>query len=249
MITATGSTGKSLVRLTRQNGIAYLTLNRAQRHNALVPGLLEDLLACLASLSLHEPMVLAANGESFSTGGDLLGFWQHRHDIGAYADHLVGLLNTAIMALYSHRGPVVCAVQGQITGGSLGLALACDTVVLHESVTITPWYVPVGFSPDGGWRAMLPDVVGGAVAKKWLERNETHSAQQCLSEGVADLLSYGDPGNDATPIASGAATTTRLKTWDERALQKALDQEKEDFVAQVQTSTAMDGIRRFLKVR
>ena len=58
--------------------IAILTLNRAERHNSLVPEFLEEMLAALRAIG-GEPdiraVVLQANGRSFSTGGDVTPRW------------------------------------------------------------------------------------------------------------------------------------------------------------------------------
>ena len=152
---------ESLVRQARDGDVAIVTLNRPARHNALVPELLTALLAALDDVAAGDAaaLVLASEGRSFSTGGDLSGFLEHRESIGAYAERLVGLLNEVILALHRLPFPTVCAVSGQVCGGSLGLLLACDRVVMQQDAGIAPWYRAVGFSPDGGWAAMLPEVI------------------------------------------------------------------------------------------
>ena len=115
---------EALVTRTEVTGVSVLRLNRPGRHNALVPELLEALLEALRGEEdgQSRAIVLAAAGVSFSTGGDLREFHRHREDIRAYAKHLVGLLNQAILALYRHPATVICAVQGYLlytsfTGG------------------------------------------------------------------------------------------------------------------------------------
>ncbi len=60
-----------------QDRVFIITLNRPERHNSLVPELLQELYESLQAVAL-EPgvgaMVLQANGSSFSTGGDAQGF-------------------------------------------------------------------------------------------------------------------------------------------------------------------------------
>ena len=169
---------ESLVRQARDGDVAIVTLNRPARHNALVPELLTALLAALDDVAAGDAaaLVLASEGRSFSTGGDLRGFLEHRESIGAYADLLVGLLNDVILALYRLPFPTVCAVSGQVCGGSLGLLLACDRVVMQQDAGIAPWYRAVGFSPDGGWTAAVVEVTADlgraiVVAGKITEQN------------------------------------------------------------------------------
>ncbi len=246
-----------LVSLTRKGTVAVLSLNRPQRHNALVPGLLTSLLQalgepqCLAA----DALVLRAEGRSFSTGGDLLAFQQQRQRIGDYAHEVVGLLNEAILALYTHPAPVVCAVQGQVTGGSLGFLLASNHVLMHRKATITPWYAEVGFSPDGGWTAMLPAVIGRQKSRQWLASNASFDARTCLQLGIAHELVDDDCDSAALARAEKMATEQIKNPVFERhalengsdELKNKLDIERDLFVQQIQTKEAMRGIDRFLR--
>ncbi len=227
---------------------AIIRLNRPDRHNALVPELLDALLDAInAKQSQDAPaVILAAEGRSFSTGGDLLGFWEHRDDIAEYAHHLVGLLNKVIVALLSHRSPVACAVQGQVTGGSLGLLLAADHVVMQQDVRITPWYAEVGFSPDGGWTAMLPQVIGHQRSLQWLSGNESLSAGTCLEMGVAHELVATDTVAAAQAWSERLASTGLLRSADVTELSQGLEAERVAFVEQIQTPEAIAGISKFL---
>lgn len=246
-----------LVTLQRRGEVALISLNRPQRHNALVPELLDALLRALGHPDSQgaAALVLRAEGPSFSTGGDLAGFRSHRETIGAYAHGLVGQLNAAIIAIYTHPAPVVCAVQGQVTGGSLGLLLASDHVIMRRGVTITPYYSVVGFSPDGGWTAMLPGIIGRQRAMDWLAGNASHAADTCLALGLAHQVVDDDCDAAALQWANrvaerdaGCMARTRcLLNADGDVLRRRLEAERENFVSQVQTQSALDGIDLFLR--
>ena len=60
----------------------------------------------------------------------MLGFYDHLDDLEAYARTIVGLLNRVILALVELPVPAVAAVHGIVTGGSLGLVLGCDVVLV-----------------------------------------------------------------------------------------------------------------------
>ncbi|MGD8750317.1 MAG: enoyl-CoA hydratase-related protein [Anaerolineales bacterium] len=180
-----------LVLLEIDENLAVLTLNRAQRHNSLVPTLLEALLEKLEFIKARpdiRAVVLQAKGRSFSTGGDLGGFAAHLDDIEAYASELVGLLNQTILGFIHLPQPIVGAVHGVVTGGSLGLVLACDVVLLTPQAQFTPYYSVVGFSPDGGWTALLPQIIGLKRAAEVLLRNQTISAEQAVAWGLASRI-------------------------------------------------------------
>jgi len=245
---------KQLATLQPQGEIAIVSLNRPARHNSLVPELLSCLLSALESDDCKDAavVVLRAEGRSFSTGGDLLGFQQHRETIPDYADELLGLLNEAIITLYCHPAPVICAVQGQVTGGSLGLLLAADRVVMARRASITPWYTEIGFSPDGGWTAMLPSMIGRQQAANWLLTNARHDAKTCLELGLVHQLVKNDCDGAAIAWANKVATMHSgrirgLLNIDAEILRQKLEAERKAFVAQVQTAQALDGIENFLR--
>lgn len=248
---------ESLVKIKRQGRVVILSLNRAERHNALIPELLTSLLEALAADDCQNAVVivLRSEGQSFSTGGDLLAFQQHRDTIGHYASGLVGLLNRVIMALLNHPAVVVCSVQGQVTGGSLGLLLASDRVVMHQDATITPWYSVMGFSPDGGWTAILPHIIGRQQTLSWLNDNTCKDAKTCLGLGLVDevvasncdAVALGWANKINSMHAGDIANTTRLSTISIEDVGQRLEAERLAFAEQVQTREALDGIDRFLR--
>jgi len=146
--------------------------------------------------------------------------------------------------------PIVAAVNGVVTGGSLGLVLAADQVVAAPVASFTPWYSVVGFSPDGGWSALLPDRIGRARASSVLFNNATISAEQALEWGLVDEISY-DAGAGARAIALrlSAAKTSAVKralNADLDSIASALERERELFVDQVVTEDSIAGIDAFL---
>lgn len=180
-----------LVIAKNRNSIAVLTLNRPSRHNSLIPALLKELLVAVESIhpqDIIRSVVLQANGRSFSTGGDLRAFYEHLDEIETYADEIVGLLNEVMLAMVSLPMPIIAAIHGIVTGGSIGLVLASDIVMIAPQASITPFYSLVGFSPDGGWTALLPEIIGEKQAKQILEFNHTITPQQAVEWGLADRL-------------------------------------------------------------
>ncbi|GAA2356952.1 hypothetical protein GCM10010404_07050 [Nonomuraea africana] len=103
-----------LVRLEGDGEAATLVLNRPERHNSLVPDLLRELLDAVAAVDAGA-VVLAAEGRSFSTGGDVRAFAERAAEgdegLAAYAHEIVGLLNQTVLALLRLDVPVIAAVQ------------------------------------------------------------------------------------------------------------------------------------------
>jgi 2-(1,2-epoxy-1,2-dihydrophenyl)acetyl-CoA isomerase len=243
--------------LTEIDGpVATVTINRPERHNSLVPGLLRDLANAIAACEAEsgvKVLVLRAAGRSFSTGGDLHGFREHSQDIARYAHELVGLLNDAIIHLYDCRLPVIAVVNGQVTGGALGLVLASDIVLVTDRASFTPYYVETGFSPDGGWTAILPDLIGHTRATTLQLLNQTVTAEQALDWGLATAYTE-EPGLDQAvaelsehlldKIPGSVHCTRRLMRPAD--LESRLERERERFVEQIVTGEAMDGVKAWL---
>jgi enoyl-CoA hydratase/carnithine racemase len=238
--------------------VATLTLNRPERHNSLTPELLEQLLAELENLCVQPAVkaaVLQASGRSFSTGGDLAGFGAHPDDIRAYADRLVGLLNQAMLAMIDLPAPIVVAVQGAVTGGGLGLILAADSVLVTPEATFTPYYGVVGFSPDGGWTALLPELIGRQRAALVLMRNASISADQAVAWGLVGEIVPSDRLRDraqavAREIAGmqpGAVQRGKRLLWAGSPVAERLEAERRQFVEQIGTAEAQNGMALFLK--
>jgi 2-(1,2-epoxy-1,2-dihydrophenyl)acetyl-CoA isomerase len=246
-----------LVLSETRNGILTLTLNRPERHNSLVPELLRDL---LDALDWREPpelraAILQANGRSFSTGGDVQAFCDHWDDIAAYANQVVGLLNQVILALIALPVPIVTAVHGIVTGGSLGFVLASDIVLVAPEASFTPYYAVVGYSPDGGWTAMLPSVIGHQRAAEILALNRTITAEQAVAWGIANRIVPADQIRDAARATAeaiarhkpGSVWRTKPLLWgDIGQIARRLDAERQQFVEHIVSAEARAGMAAFL---
>ncbi len=253
----------SLVLLKIEGDVASVTINRPHRHNSLVPELLEQISDAFRSIEELQQnvklVILQAAGESFSTGGDLAVFCQHcdrvesRDRVESYADKIVGYLNDAIISIIECDAPVVAAVDGQVTGGSLGLVLACDVVIVTDRASFTPYYTEVGFGPDGGWTALLPEIIGRNRAAAVQIMNDTISARQAVDWGIA--YSLVDTKNLRQTLDELCARIIRKKTGSilltKRLLRhpdyrEQLDRERKAFIKQAATREAIDGVEEFV---
>ncbi len=245
-----------LVLIERTESIATITFNRTERHNSLVPELLRELSGALGAASEARVLVLQANGRSFSTGGDVRAFYDQRDNVEDYAREIVGRLNETIEVLLKFPAPIIAAVNGLVTGGSIGLVLAADLVLVTPQATFTPYYNVVGFSPDGGWTALLPEVIGTARTAEALLTNATITAEQAVEWGLANRVVEADRLRaEALAMARHIAT---MKTGSvRRSLQllrdrklaalPRLEAELDQFVKQIVTPEAQTGMREFLK--
>lgn len=248
-----------LVLLDQDGPVATLTLNRPERHNSLVPALLEQLLGAVEELH-HQPalraVVLQANGRSFSTGGDVQAFLENADDIVMYSRRIVGMIDQVILAMIDLPVPVVAAVHGIVTGGSLGFVLASDVVLVAPGAKFQPFYSAIGPSPDGGWAALLPSMVGARRAAEILYLNVTISAQEAVAWGLANrLVPAGRIREEAQRVARAIAAkkpssirhTKRLLYMNRDEIAAGLEEELDHFLQQIVTKEAQDGLRTFLE--
>ncbi|GAB2184410.1 enoyl-CoA hydratase/isomerase family protein [Roseibium sp. LAB1] len=253
----------SLVETEPRGAAIWLWLNRPDRHNALVPALVSEVRSAIAQAAEADPvaLVLSGRGASFSTGGDIGGFLDHAAtpgDLLAYSEVLVGGLHEAILDLLTFPAPVLAAVNGPVTGGAAGLLLAADLVAMSETAFVQPYYNQVGFGPDGGWTALLPERIGTSKALAIQYRNTRISATDAVALGLAECRV---PGTDlvatvdgwVADLGRGFAQThraTRQSVWDEHrrtTVRERLDQEKARFLDLVSRQSTLDGMMEFTR--
>jgi len=131
------------------DGVATIALDQPDSRNALSDVLLDDLLAAFAEARDDDAVrcvVLRSTHEKvFSAGGDLGGFAAeaplvHKH---AAIDRFPRLFR-----LIGELGkPTLCAANGHVLAGALGLVLACDLVVAREGATFGTPEINVGVFP------------------------------------------------------------------------------------------------------
>ncbi len=254
------SNDSELVNLERHGSRVTLTLNRAERHNSLIPKLLASLQHKIDQISPDntvKTVLLIANGRSFSTGGDLQKLYHHWPDGGIYASELVTALNRAILSLMEMPQMVIGGIDGLVTGGSLGLVLGCDLVLVTPKASFAPYYTEVGFSPDGGWAAMLPDVIGVRRSHHVQALNQTISAEQATRWGLATTLvpsdqleqSLASVCNRLEALHPDALLSTKQSLLNPDRIEKyrvGLDMERAAFLTRYRSPSAKAGMARFL---
>ena len=104
-------------------------------------------------------VLLTAEGKMFCAGGDLNGFAKAGDDVAALAKRMTTALHGAISRFARMQAPVVCAVNGMVAGGGMGLVLSADFAIAAQSARFTMAYTRAGLVPDGSSTYFLPGVV------------------------------------------------------------------------------------------
>ncbi|WP_416797351.1 crotonase/enoyl-CoA hydratase family protein [Ciceribacter azotifigens] len=117
---------------TDERGIARLTLNRPDKHNALNARMIAELTRAAEILGADESLravVLAGNGASFCAGGDLGWMREQRDKDRAGKMQESRALSAMFSALNALPKPLIGRVHGNAYGGGIGLMAVCDIVV------------------------------------------------------------------------------------------------------------------------
>src|SRR5512147_910485 len=135
---------------TPSDGIATVTLNRPEVHNAFDDELIVELTqACrmLGADPATRVIVLRANGKSFSAGADL--DWMQRVARYSHEQNVADAMALAEMlhALDACPKPTLALVQGPAYGGGVGLVAACDIAVAAETASFALTEVRLGLIP------------------------------------------------------------------------------------------------------
>lgn len=227
----------------------------APRANALEPGLLDALHAAFDRLEASGARrALIAGGRNFSSGGDVARFAEAagRGAARAYASALVPRLQEAVARMLAMPVLFAVAARGAVTGGAAGLLFAADLAVLAPDAFVQPWYSEVGFAPDGGWTAVLPERIGAGRTQAWLLSNRRLAAPEAVAAGLAEAV---DPEPEARALAlldrgdTGAALATKALVWDasRRAeVARRLAAETDAFLDRIGRPEVRAGMARFL---
>jgi 2-(1,2-epoxy-1,2-dihydrophenyl)acetyl-CoA isomerase len=237
--------------------VQWLTLNRAERRNALDKETMVALKEGITHAS-HDPatrvIVLAGAGGAFSAGADL----KANAEVHGREDMIEAYYNPVIRAIRHAQKPVIAAVDGVATGYGCSLALACDIRLASARARLSLIFVKVGLSLDGGASYFLPRLVGLRAYELALTGQMVEAAEAeriglvnhvYPAEGFDDRVqSYATQLAAQAPIAMA-----RIKQSIDRALDASLDEvlENERFHQQdiFRTEDFAEGVSSFLEKR
>lgn len=175
-----------MIRITEQNDIVTLTLNRAGKHNALSAEMIEAMHVGLDEIEQNSTMrclVLAGEGRSFCAGMDLRGVIDDPEAMGVM---LRGLAK-ASKRIRTLPVPTIARVQGAAIGGGCGLMVVCDFAFTHPESKVGYPEVDLGVCPAvvAPW---LMKKLGAGRARAMLLAGGTMTGKQGFEAGLATHL-------------------------------------------------------------
>ncbi|MGB3014998.1 MAG: enoyl-CoA hydratase/isomerase family protein, partial [Candidatus Nanopelagicales bacterium] len=168
--------------------VASVHLDRPNRLNAVVPALVDEILAAFERARADEvrAIVLAGRGRAFCAGHDLKEPAPVEDE--AAARQRLQRIQDVTRAIRSFPGPVIAAVHGYALGAGAEFALGCDLVVAGQDARFGFPEVGVGLSVTGGISALLPRTVGSVRAKELLFLGEHLSADDAYRLGLVNRV-------------------------------------------------------------
>jgi methylglutaconyl-CoA hydratase len=184
-------------------GVATVTLNRPEVHNAYDGALIDALIAtaeALAADSRVRVLVLRGNGKHFQAGADLA--WLKRVAGAALEDNVAFSRATteAMRALNAFPRPTIALVHGACYGGGVGMVACCDVRIATERASFALSEVRWGVIPA----PIIPQLcaaVGVASLRRYGITGERFDANEARRIGLIHEI-CADDGLDlaATPI-------------------------------------------------
>jgi enoyl-CoA hydratase len=185
-----------------QGGVATLTLNRPEKLNALSKEVFEALEEHLDRLAREQRkvglVILRGAAGNFSAGYDMEEVRDHVRAHGK--PHYESEIIEKLAALPQ---PVISAVEGQCSTGSLELALAADLIVATESACFSDNYARWGLTPIWGLSLRLPHRVGTAKASEMMLTCRTYTGLEAQAMHLVNFC-YPAPRFEAELAAQAA---------------------------------------------
>ena len=195
------------IRARTESQVLHVTLDRADKRNALTRAMYTDLRQCMdhaADSDDVRAVLIAGEGEMFCAGNDIADFANvdpHEREDGAAGPALA-----FIKALRALDKPVVVAVQGQATGIGTTLLLHADLVVAADGARFYTAFIDLALVPEAASSLLLPQLVGRQNAARLLLAGDTLDAAEAERMG---LIAYHVPaielGEHATALAERLA--------------------------------------------
>ncbi|HMI61239.1 MAG TPA: enoyl-CoA hydratase-related protein [Puia sp.] len=168
-----------------KDGIAFITLNRPTRMNALTMEMaleLQQRLDECAGQKEVRAVYLTGAGRAFCAGQDLKGAVESQ---GRGLDKvLTDGYNPIVTKIRYMQKPVVAAVNGVAAGAGSSLALCCDVVVAAHSAAFVQAFSKIGLVPDSGGTYLLPRLIGWQRASALALLGDLISAEQAEKMGM-----------------------------------------------------------------
>jgi 3-hydroxyacyl-CoA dehydrogenase len=218
-----------LIQLTREDGIAIITINNPPV-NALSPGVPEGISEAVSQIASDDAIqaaVLIGGGRTFVAGADIKEFEKFTSGTRPRGAGLLPLL----VQIEDCRKPIVMAIHGTAFGGGLELAMAGHYRVAAPGAQLGQPEVKLGIIPGAGGTQRLPRLVGVAKAVQMCADGNPVKVEEAVGLGLIDRIIDGDFRASAVRFAQEIVGRPTLKTRERSERLGAPEQSSPIFAA------------------
>lgn len=239
---------------------AYLILDDPDRRNALSDDLLDQLMHCLTRAAgdpgVRVIVLTSSHDRVFSSGGNLDAFADTRPTITKYAG--LSRFPDLFRTLTAIDKPVVCAANGDVLAGALGIALACDLVIAKKSARLGCPEINIGAFPFM-ISALIFRATGRLTANELMMTGRLLSATEAAQAGLVNRVIPDEEFDDAvrdwvatiaekSPLLLGLGKKALAVTRD-MPLDSALDYLQAQLALAFTTEDLVEGVAAFKEKR
>ena len=213
--------------LTSAGGVARLRMTWPEGRNAIDPSWVKELAAALDAVEADtarpgvgaRALLITADGPAFTVGGDMGHFLAQADRMADELDDMIGGYHPALARLAALPIPVVCAINGGVGGGGLGLVWCSDIVIAADGARFATGFAALGLSGDGGSTWFLPRLVGLRRAREMVLLNRALTAAEALDWGLINrVVSPGELAEVAEETAAQLAAGPTVAYGEMRRL-------------------------------
>lgn len=241
------------VLLRREGAVLVLTLDRAEKKNALTGAMYEALTGGIAEANadatIGATLILGQPG-IFCAGNDIKDF------IGfAMGGGFGGPVLDFIRAMVTNGKPLLAGIDGAAIGIGTTMVLHCDYAVASERAVFQTPFVDLALVPEAGSSLIVPTLMGHRLAFEMLVMGARFDAARAERLGLVNRVVSAEELTDAAlDAASRVASKPReavaiargLMRGDQAALLHRIDEEAKAFADRLRSAEARAAFEAFL---
>jgi trans-feruloyl-CoA hydratase/vanillin synthase len=198
--------GGKMVLVELQDQIAWVTMNRPEKRNAVSPALASEMLGVIDELATDDRcgvLVLTGAGESFSAGMDLKEYFRETDPLSPEERARIFRINAQWMwrRLMYYPKPTIAMVNGWCFGGAFTPMISCDLAIAADEAVFGLSEINWGIIPAGIVTKALSAIVNQRDALYFIMTGETFGGQRAARMGLV---------NESVPRAELRQRTTKL---------------------------------------
>jgi enoyl-CoA hydratase/carnithine racemase len=177
------------IKLEEFDRVGLLTLNRADKHNAINKEFMYELGEILSYIEKSDlkSLIITSSGEDvFAAGGDIEYFVRLTTREDAYT--MAFNMHTVLSRFENLKIPTVCAINGSCIGGGAELILAFDIRFLRSDSFIQFKEKELGVTTGWGGTYRLSKLIGHSKALRFLLSAEKIDAKKAEDVGLVDEI-------------------------------------------------------------